>query len=689
MTPLKKPAPQQPPDAAELRQRAETLLHTSLPGGSSGRAAADPQRLLHELQVHQIELELQNEQLRQAQAEADAALERFADFHDFSPAGFFTLERDGTILQVNLSGARLLGLERGRLIGQRFGAFVGNAGRSAFDGLLRGTFAGDTGRSCELELVAEAKPARIIQVSATLSPDQRECRTVAVDITGQKQVERALRLSERRLRDVADVSADWVWEVDLTGRYTYASENVRGLLGYAPDEIIGKTAFELMPADEAVRARQEFDAFVQRGEAIRDLENIVLDSQGGRHDTLTSGTPIRDAAGQIIGYRGVDRDITRRRQAEKALEASQQRFRDIVHTTDGIVWEADANTLAFTFVSRQAERLLGYPLADWLQPGFWVHNLHPDDRDWAPDYCLSRLSSPTPYDFDYRFMARDGRTVWLHDIVTTVTENGAARWLRGIMVDITHRKQTEQRLRETAENLEFKVLERTAELRKLSAQLTLAEERERRLLAQDVHDNLGQLLAVIKIKLSSLPGDPLAPSLSEIVGLVEQADQAARNVSQALSPPILQRLGLAPALEWLGEDIERVYGLAVHVDLGECSKHLAEEMQAVLYRSARELLINVARHAGVREASLSCLCDGDRLVIAVSDAGCGFEPADHFGASSGHGSFGLRAIYERITNLGGEVDIDSSPGNGATVTLSVPVSIGQREIWDDPDNVGR
>ena len=112
-------------------------------------------------------------------------------------------------------------------------------------------------------------------------------------------------------------------------------------------------------------------------------------------------------------------------------------------------------------------------------------------------------------------------------------------------------------------------------------------------------------------------------------------------------------------------------------------------MQAVLYRSARELLINVARHAAVREASLSCLCHGDRLVIAVCDAGWGVEPGDHFGASSWQGSFGLRAIYERITNLGGEVDIDSSPGNGATVTLSVPVSIGQREFWDDPDNVGR
>ena len=102
MTPAQTPVPRETSDAEELRRRAETLLHSSLPGDSPANAAADPQRLLHELQVHEIELELQNEQLRQAQAETEAALERFADFHDFSPAGFFTLGQDGTVMQLSL-----------------------------------------------------------------------------------------------------------------------------------------------------------------------------------------------------------------------------------------------------------------------------------------------------------------------------------------------------------------------------------------------------------------------------------------------------------------------------------------------------------------------------------------------------------------------------------------------------------
>ncbi|MDP2822085.1 MAG: PAS domain S-box protein [Sulfuritalea sp.] len=612
-----------------------------------------------------------------------------ADFYDFSPVGFFTLERDGAIARLNLRGARLLGLERSRLIGTRFAAFAAVAVRPAFNAFLQRVFADEAKQSCELDLAIDGQPSRTVQIDATLSPDRQECRAVVVDITEHKQVERALRESERRFRDVADISADWIWEVDTAGRYTYASESVQALLGYAPDEIIGKTAFDLMPPDEALRVGEAFAAIVMREESFRDLENIVLDSAGGRHDTLTNGTPVRDAAGKVIGYRGVDRDITKRKQAEKTLAASQQRFRDIVNTTDGLVWEADATSFDFTFVSQQAERLLGYPRADWLQPGFWVQHLHPDDKDWAPEYCMACTGRMAPYDFEYRFMARDGRTVWLHDIVTVVAENGAPRWLRGIMVDITHRKQVEQQLREMAESLEFKVLERTAQLRRLSAQLTMTEERERRKLAQDLHDELGQLLAVMKIKLTSMSAGALQPLIDQVVDLVTQADRAARTITQQLSPPVLHTLGLVPALQWLAEDMERVYGLRVHVDHDHCPQRLVEEVQAVLYRAARELLINVAKHAGVSDASLTCLCNGSRLVLVASDAGCGFEPAEHLGAWPGHSSFGLRSIYERIANLGGEMDVDSSPGNGTTITLSMPHSIGEKDICDDPHNAGR
>ncbi|MDP3511850.1 MAG: PAS domain S-box protein [Sulfuritalea sp.] len=508
------------------------------------------------------------------------------------------------------------------------------------------------------------------------------------DVTEQRRAQEALTASTQFVRSLIDSMQDGFSAVDLKGVHLDVNPALCRMTGFSREELIGSgVPHPYWPPEQYEFILGEFRR-VSQGE-LGELELIFMRRNGERFPVMITPSAVRDGNGQIVSYAATVKDVTERKQAEEILAASQRRFRDIVNTTDGIVWEADAKTFDFTFISRQAERLLGYPVTDWLQPGFWVRNLHPDDKEWAPEYCLSCTERMMPHDFEYRFMAQDGRTVWLHDIVTVVEENGAPRWLRGIMVDITHRKQAEQQLREMAESLEFKVAERTAQLRRLSAQLAMTEERERRKLAQDLHDNLGQLLAVMKIKLTSISAGGLQPLIDQVVALVAQADQAARNITQQLSPPVLYTLGLVPALQWLAEDIERVYGVMVHVDHDDCRRRLVEEVQAVLYRAARELLINVAKHAGVRDASLSCLCSDSRLMLVVSDAGCGFEPADHLGAWPGYQSFGLRSIYERIANIGGEMEVDSSPGNGTTITLSVPHSIGDKEICNDPHNACR
>lgn len=391
----------------------------------------------------------------------------------------------------------------------------------------------------------------------------------------------------------------------------------------------------------------------------------------------------RTKEGKAPILRVVLTDITEHLIADEALKLSEQRFRDMVNTTDGIVWEADATTFAFSFVSQKAERLLGYPTADWMKPGFWANHLHDDDKAWAPEYRFSCTARVAPHDFEYRFIARDGRTVWLRDIVTVVAEHGRPRWLRGIIVDVTERKRGEEQLREMAVSLDEKVTLRTRQLRTLSAQLTMTEERERGMLAQDLHDNLGQLLAVIKIKLTSLADGSLQPSVKSIVELVDKAEQSVRMVTLQLSPPILFTLGFVPALEWLADEMERIYGITVHIDNDSCRKRLADEIQAMLYRSVRELLINVARHAKVNEASLTCLCDKHRLTLVVCDDGCGFDPVDFRSVLPGQRSFGLNSIYERVANIGGEMDIDSSPGNGTTISLTVPCSLPDKEICRD------
>ena len=155
-----------------------------------------------------------------------------------------------------------------------------------------------------------------------------------------------------------------------------------------------------------------------------------------------------------------------------ALRRSQEEYMVLLNTLDGIVWEADANTFVFSFASQQAERLLGYPIERWTsEPTFWKDHIHTDDQSWAVNYCIACTKTKTSHEFEYRMIAADGRIVWLRDIVTVVVKNDQPIKLRGIMVDITERKQAEEATRRLNENLEERIVERTAQLEEANKEL--------------------------------------------------------------------------------------------------------------------------------------------------------------------------------------------------------------------------
>lgn len=146
----------------------------------------------------------------------------------------------------------------------------------------------------------------------------------------------------------------------------------------------------------------------------------------------------------------VIKDITERKKAEALIRESQQRVESLVNTVVGIVWEADANTFQFLYVSKQAEKILGYPVEAWLEDNFWQNHLHPEDKDWVVNYCISATQSGQPYQFEYRMLAADGRVVWLKDNVTIIMKDNSPQLLRGIMVDITEQKLIAEKI-ETSE----------------------------------------------------------------------------------------------------------------------------------------------------------------------------------------------------------------------------------------------
>ena len=186
-------------EAAELRRCAEERLRSKAAGEKLPRTEADMRRLLHELQVHQIELEMQNAELLQARNEVETALKNYTDLYEFAPAGYFTLDREGVVHAANLTGSILLGVERALLIGRRFGQFVDAGDRPAFTAFFDTVFTGRGKESCELTLTTEGKSRLFAHIEAVAFETGQECRVTVIDITPRKQAEEKIQIHVEEL----------------------------------------------------------------------------------------------------------------------------------------------------------------------------------------------------------------------------------------------------------------------------------------------------------------------------------------------------------------------------------------------------------------------------------------------------------------------------------------------------------
>ena len=294
------------------------------------------------------------------------------------------------------------------------------------------------------------------------------------------------------------------------------------------------------------------------------------------------------------------------RQALVALEDSRDRFVDFYEFAPvGYITLTDTGLISA--INLPGTALLGMERGKALQRHF-AQFVAPADQDLWHGHFRDAMQDGLTHACELNLKREDGTIFPARLSSLRFLEHCQTQALHIVLTDITESRRAEAQLREMTASLEATVAERTRELRRLAGQLTLTEERERRLLAQDLHDNLGQLLAVIKIKLNSLAAGSLQSPVNQIAELVGKAERSVRAITLELSPPILHTLGFVPALEWLVEEMSRVYGLTVHFDDERAPKPLVDEIQAMLYRSVRELLINVARHASLTVSLKTMYC---------------------------------------------------------------------------------
>ena len=388
------------------------------------------------------------------------------------PVGVAITDARGHIVECNAAAEELLMSDRRALIGRPFG----DDGLTAKDlagavqdrealPVLRALDSGLAQR--DVELVLERRRLRR-EVAVSAVPVARQefgVVIVLVDLSGRIRAEKLQRENSQRIEALnrrftmaADAAGVGVWEFDARrGQLTWddAMFRLHGRAQAALEGGLEDWLRSVLPFDRT-RLALAFER-AQRAEHEFDVDFRVSRGEGNTQFLRACGRSLVDDGGEVSLLTGVCLDMTTLKRSEQILIQERRRYRDLVDSTDGIVWEADAETGRFTYVSRHAERLLGYSIEQWYEADFWESHMHPDDEQWAPAYCREFASRLEAHEFEYRMVARDGRVVWLRDIVSVVAEDGAARWLRGVMVDITEARQTAAALAKSEEQLSLAI----------------------------------------------------------------------------------------------------------------------------------------------------------------------------------------------------------------------------------------
>ena len=343
------------------------------------------------------------------------------------------------------------------------------------------------------------------------------------------------------------------------------------------------------------------------------------------------------------------------------------RYRTLIEQIPAVVFMAFLDKgIGEAYVSPQIEEMLGFSQEEWLNdPVRWYQQIHPDDKARWSIEAAGLFMSGQPLKSLYRVLSRDGRVVWFHCEAKMVRNDEGQPWfIHGVAFDISELKRAEAAGQEYAERLKF-----------LSRRLMEVQEAERRKIALELHDEIGQVLTGLKLSLeigSRLPAEDVGQSLDQARSLVNDLMARVRTLSLALRPAMLDDLGLLPTLLWHFEHYTLQTQVRVHFKhSGLERRRFAPEVETAAYRLVQEALTNVARHAEVQEATVRLSTHQETLLIEVEDRGKGFDVDSVLKACE---TSGLQGMRERAVLLDGFVRVESEPGVGTRLTAELGIA---------------
>lgn len=470
--------------------------------------------------------------------------------------------------------------------------------------------------------------------------------------------------SAKHFQVLADQSPNMIF-INQKGRILFANTLCEELMGYSKDELYSPDFdFQvLLVPDDRKKVMASFQRHM-RGEEIAPNEYRLMTKAGKQIDTIVTTKLISiDGDNSILG---IITDITELKRTEKLLRNSEKLYKSLIETLPDAVSRTDLSG-NITFISNQNLKLLGYKNTEELIGKSAFIFISPDDHKRARANLKNNLSGKLSTNVEYKILRKDG-TTFIGEVSSSIIRDsdGEPESILAVVRDVTRRKLAED-----------KMINYQKQLKLLASNLSAAEERERRKIAQEIHNRIGQSLAVSKIKISELQEQvkesKISKSLENIRGLIEQMISETRSLTFELSPPVLYELGLEPALEWLVEQFHEQHNFQIKMNTCEEIKPINDEIRFVLFDAVRELLMNIVKHSSAKSILISTKRRNNTANITVEDDGNGFDVSKLDFKVSSQDGFGYFHIRERMEYLGGRLSVKSVPGEGTCVTLSVPL----------------
>ncbi len=482
------------------------------------------------------------------------------------------------------------------------------------------------------------------------------------DITERKRAEEALRESEARFRAIFENAAIGIALVDVHGHPVESNPALQRMLGYDKLELADMAFTEYTHPDDARASWDLFNGLVEGKREHYQMEKRFLRRDGQVVWGQLHVSVVRDQKGEFKYCFGMVMDITGRKRAEEALRESEARFRAIFE--NAAIGIALVDVRGHPVESSPAlQKMLGYNKFEMSDMVF-TEFTHPDDAQADWDLFIELAEGKRDhYQMEKRFLRRDGQVVWGQLSVSLVrNEKGEFKHSIGMVEDISERKRTEEALRQ------------------LSGRLLRLEDEERRRMARELHETVGQSLAGLAINLTVVKdsvGDlsPRASAcLSESLELADQCSREIRTLCYSLHPPLVDEAGLAPALGWYTAGFARRSGIEVHLNVSPEFGQLPSEHELTLYRIVQEALTNIHRHSGSKTARISLERRPNEIVLTVADKGHGFPSAalGKAGPESADIGVGIPGMRERLRQLGGRLHIQTG-SRGTTLTAILPL----------------